>query len=185
MAVNAFTHKWNVLRGGLGREKYSDLKLVTEMGQSVSCHKLVMSNVSQKIKAVLDKKNINQITVRNVKYQGLKNVITFIYDGKVEIPDAEQLIDFADCYTLLNVNLGPKIGKSVKNITLNKGGESDSDNSSQEIQFRCANCEKSFTKQKQLSRHVREVHEKEKQKIKQTFACEKCGLVFTVIFFYF
>ena len=86
MSVNAISHKWNVLRGGLESNNYSDLKLVTEFGESVSCHKVVMAAVSGKVKASLDKKQLNELVVRNVKYQGLKNVFLacFIFSHQAE-----------------------------------------------------------------------------------------------------
>ena len=182
MSVNAISHKWNVLRGGLESNNYSDLKLVTEFGESVSCHKVVMAAVSGKVKASLDKKQLNELVVRNVKYQGLKNVIKFIYDGKVQIPNSEEMIDFCDCYTLLNINLGPKIGELVKKITMNiEKSESDPEKASQDNLFKCENCDKHFVTRKQMTRHVREVHNKqEPSKVKQSYSCENCGTVFTV-----
>ena len=184
MSVNALSHKWNVLHGGLECDKHSDLRLVTESGESVLCHKVVLTAVSGKVKASLEKKQVSELVVRNVKFQGLKSLIKFIYNGKIQIPNSEEMMDFCDCYTLLNVNLGPKIGDLVKKISMNTArSESDREKASQENLFKCANCDKHFPTRKQLTRHVREVHNKQdapKPKVKQNYSCENCGTIFTV-----
>ena len=76
-----------------------------------------------------------------MKYGGLKNVIQFVYDGWVEIPNFEEFVDFADTFSILQINLGPKIAKTVKNIVLNNS-DSETMQSSQEVQFKCENCQK-------------------------------------------
>ena len=118
MSLNAITHSWNVLRGSQTNNTYSDLSLSTVRGETINCHKVVICNVSDKVRGALEKKDTNNLVIRNVTYSGLKNVINFIYYGKVEISDAEQLIDFADTFTILQINLGPKIASTVRNIIM-------------------------------------------------------------------
>ena len=65
--MNVLTHKFNVLHD-VDREKFSDLKLVTECGQKVSCHKVVVAAVSTKLRASLEKRPISELVVRNIKY---------------------------------------------------------------------------------------------------------------------
>ena len=91
MAVTALTHSWNILRGCLDN-KYSDLTLMTEQKESINCHKVVLAAVSNKVKTALSKKDCDVIEIRNVKYGGLKNVIQFVYDGRVEIPNFEEFV---------------------------------------------------------------------------------------------
>ena len=111
--MNVLTHQCNVLHG-LDREKFSDLKLVTECGQKVSCHKVVVAAASTKLRASLEKRPTSELVVRNIKYTGLENLVNFIYNGKVNIGTTGELQDFADSYTLLKINLGKKIGESLK-----------------------------------------------------------------------
>ena len=176
--MNVITHKFNILHG-LDREKFSDLKLVTECGQKVSCHKVVVAAASTKLRASLEKRPTNELVVRNVKYNGLVNLMNFIYNGKVQIGTTGELQDFADSYTLLNINLGPKVGEIVKKINLTKS-DSETDHFSQETGFKCENCEKVFPTRKKLSRHIREVHKPAPPKVKPSYTCENCGVVYTV-----
>ena len=177
--MNVISHKFNVLNA-LDRERFSDLKLVTECGQSVSCHKVVAGAVSKKLSGLLGSKPINELTIRNVKFTALENLVKFIYNGKVQISSPGDLQDFVDVYKLLNINLGKKVSDIVKKIDMSKS-VSDLDDSSQEpLGFRCENCDKSFQSRKKLVRHVREVHRKEPTKQKQSYSCEKCGEVYMV-----
>ena len=181
MSLNAITHSWNVLRGSQTNNTYSDLSLSTVRGETINCHKVVICNVSDKVRGALEKKDTNNLVIRNVTYSGLKNVINFIYYGKVEISDAEQLIDFADTFTILQINLGPKIASTVRNIIMSNDV---SDTEEQIAQgYKCENCDKNFVTKKKLSRQVREVHEKVQMKVstKPAYSCETCGAIYTVI----
>ena len=70
----------------------------------------------------------------------MSNVIQFIYQGRVELSNSEELMDFADTYTILQLNMGPKIAKMIENITLSNSNSEG--NSSQEKEFKCENCKK-------------------------------------------
>ena len=92
------------------------------------------------------------------------------------------LSDFADCFTLLSIQLGPKIGELVRKISMNNNSsENDSENEDQEESFICANCDKNFMSKRKLNRHVREVHNKTvPRKDKKSYSCENCGKVHEV-----
>jgi len=176
MAVNAIVHNWNVLRGVLTCDKYCDLKLVTENNESIKVHKVVLTAVSKKVKSALAKNDTSEIVVRNVKCAGLRNVIDFIYNGRVEIKDTDALLDFADTYALLQVDLGPKVNKTVQDITVNQ----QSDSSQDAPTYTCSTCQKTFSTKTKYARHMREVHEKMKvMKEKVAYSCEQCGEVYT------
>ena len=177
--MNVIVHKFNVLNG-FDREKNSDLKAVTECGQKVTCHKVVVAAVSTKLSALLGKRPTDELSFRNVKFTALENVVNFVYNGKVQILNAGDLQDFADVYAILKINLGKKVGDIVNRLGMNKS-DSDLENTSQElVELKCENCQKTFKSKKQLVRHVREVHRQEPPNPKQSYACEKCGVLHTV-----
>ena len=180
MSVTALTHSWNILRGLQTNNHYSDLSLTTVDGETINCHKVVLSSVSNKVKIALEKRDTNKLVIRNITYGGMSNVIQFIYQGRVELSNSEELMDFADTYTILQLNMGPKIAKMIENITLSNSNSEG--NSSQEQEFKCENCKKVFPTKKTLTRHVRQVHDKveAKAKVKQAFSCESCGELYTV-----
>ena len=179
MAVNAIVHNWNVLRGVLTCDKYCDLKLVTENNEIIKVHKVLITAVSKKVKSALARNDSSEIVVRNVKCTGLRNVIDFIYNGRVEIKDTDALLDFADTYALLQVDLGPKVNKTVQDITVNQ----QSDSSQDAPTYTCSTCQKTFSTKTKYARHMREVHEKMKvMKEKVAYSCEQCGEVYTVGF---
>ena len=123
---------------------------------------------------------INELTIRNVKFTALENIIKFVYDGKVQISTSGDLQDFVDVYKLLNINLGGKVGDIVKKIDMDKNASDMEDSSKELLDFKCSNCDTNFETRKQLVRHVREVHRKEPTKPKQPYACVKCGKLYTV-----
>ena len=178
--VNIITHKHNVLYGLQQSEKYSDLRLVTECGQSLMCHKLVIAAISSKISASLDKNSdIHELNIRNVKYNGLQSVISLIYNGKVEIKNKDNLDDFVACYTLLGIKLGPKIGDLVRKLSVDINNENDAQTSTES--YHCANCDKHFVIKAKYQRHVREVHRTGGiDKPKKVYTCESCGKCYKV-----
>ena len=180
MAVHALTHSFNTLRGDVTNTKYSDLELRTESGEAVLCHKVILSSVSNRVKSSLDKRESSKIVIRSVKIGGLKSVIDFIYNGRIEFEDSTELMDFVDAFALLQVNMGSKIAKTIENMSMNFTDSSE--DLSQNPLIKCENCEKIFKEKRQLSRHVRQVHEKKQANklIKKSFACEQCGAIYTV-----
>ena len=181
MAVNALTHCQNVLMGALYSNNYCDLALATVSGETINCHKFVMAQISAKVKSALDQKDTNKLVIRNVNIRGLTNLVQFIYNGRIEISDGGELIDFADTFTILKINLGDKVAKMVNNINLH-AEDSEIDNPSEDIGFKCENCDKNFADRRRFTRHLREVHEKVKPKVrsKPSYSCEKCGTLHTV-----
>ena len=91
-AVSVLSHGFNVMKGVIADNKYSDLNLITVDGKAVSCHKVVLSSVSDKVRLMLDQKETSQLVLRNVSHEGLDNLIKFIYEGKVDIKSSEQSI---------------------------------------------------------------------------------------------
>lgn len=180
MSVHALTHSCNVLRGDMTNTKYSDLQLCTEQGESVQCHKVILINISNKVKKALERKDCDKVVIRSVKFGGLKALVQFIYDGRVDIENSDDLMDFVDAFSLLQINLGPKIAKTVQNIAFDNETEKDTTKSSDQLTYKCETCNKLFKLKKQLTRHIREVHEKQTPKKKQSYACETCGSIHTV-----
>ena len=101
-AVSVLTHGYNVMQGVLGNNQYSDLNLVTVEGKLVSCHKVVLSGVSDRVKSMLDRKDSSTLVIRNVSHSGLENLVKFIYEGRVDIFNDESLVDFADAFTVIS-----------------------------------------------------------------------------------
>ena len=110
----------------------------------------------------------------------MESVIDFIYNGRIEFEDSTELMDFVDAFSLLQVNMGSKIAKTIENISMNYTDSSE--DLSHNPLIKCENCEKIFKEKRQLSRHVRQVHEKKQANklIKKSFACEQCGAIYTV-----
>jgi len=178
MSVSALTHSHNVLSGALDSNNYADLALATVSGETINCHRFVMAHISAKVKSALDQKDTNKLVIRNVNIRGLTNLVKFIYNGRVDVSDGGELIDFADTFTILKINLGPKVAKMVSNITMHE--DSEVAQSSQE--YKCENCDKNFADKRRFTRHLREVHDKVQPKLKSTpsYSCEKCGTVYKV-----
>ena len=180
-AVTVLSHGFNVMRGMLAGNQYSDLDLVTVEGKAVSCHKVVLCSVSERVRSMLAKKDAKQIVIRNVSYEGLDNLIKFIYEGKIDINTNESLNDFVDALTVMRCNLGQKVANMVKNISLEE--DSASSQPSQGKKNSCETCGKSFKTMKILNRHIREVHNKKLKKNilkKKLHACERCKTEYKV-----
>ena len=180
-AVNALVHSCNVLNGVLTSDRFTDLNILTEKNEVIKVHKVIIANVSKKVDKWLHRNDDKDMVIRNVKYQSLKSVVDFIYNGRVDIEDTDALVDFADTYQLLQINLGPKVNKMVQNITLNAGTSDHSDAMENSQEFKCENCDKGFVTKSKFARHMRDVHNKDRPKRQRTiFSCEKCGEVYTV-----
>ena len=188
-AVCVLSHGFNVMRGVLADKKYSDLNLMTVDGKVVTCHKVVLSSVSDKVRLMLDKKDASQLVIRNVCHEGLDNLVRFMYEGRVDIKSDECLVDFADAFTVLRCNMGQKVADMVKNISIDDGDDAPSQLSHNK-QNKCETCDKSFITMKKLNRHIQQVHNrKSEQKTieKKLYACERCKTEYKVckhIFFF-
>ena len=183
MAVNALTHNFNFLRGVHHSDKYSDLTLVTETKETIRCHRVIMAAVSKKLKISLDRSASSELVIRNVKYDGLKKIIDFVYDGRIDIEDTDELIDFSDTYAILQIDLGSKVNKTIENIIVNNtsGSESVTEEALSEPYHKCETCDKIFLTQSKFLRHMREVHDKKRvRKEKADYSCEKCGKIYQV-----
>ena len=119
--MNVLHHEINIL-GGISRERFADLKLVTECDQSLSVHKVVLAAASSKICDILASKDVNVIPVRNTKFTALNHIVDFIYERKVIFMNSGELEDFKDAYILLEVNLGSKINDMIKGVGHNTTG---------------------------------------------------------------
>ena len=182
-AVSVLSHGFNVLRGVMAGNQYCDLDLMTEDGKLVSCHKVVLSSVSDRVRSMLERKDSNKLVIRNVSHRGLDNLVKFIYEGRVDVYSDKSLVDFADAFTVMRCNMGQKVADMVKNITLTDE-DSGSSQLSQERQIKCEMCDKTFKTMKKLHRHIKQVHNKEfkKKKIekKKLYTCERCKTKYKV-----
>ena len=178
--MHLLNHTFNVLNG-VSRERFTDLKLITECGQVLPVHKIIITAVSSFISRRLSKKDTSEMIVRNVKFSSLKNMVDFIYTRKVVLNSYEELQDFAATYKVLIIDLGPKVNDLVRRVD-NAATSDEVDNSSQEfIQLKCVNCDKQFDDKTKLKRHAREVHSKDRGKKRPSYVCEKCREIYKVI----
>ena len=169
--MHTLVHNFSIL-GRVNRDKYCDIKLLTECGSVITAHKVILGCVSKKLSQSFDKyPEQSEIKVRNVKIYILKKVIDFVYSGKVHLANQMELSDFADAFTILNMYVGQKFSSVIKNI--NSVTADSSEKSSQEVIYTCEVCEKSYDTQKQLCRHKRDKHLDKKQTV--MYKCEKCG----------
>ena len=180
-AVSVLSHGYNVIQGALANNQFSDLELVTVEGKSVSCHKVVLCAVSDRVKSMLDRKDSNKLVIRNVSHSGLEKLVKFIYEGRVDIYSDESLIDFADAFTVMRCNMGQKVADMIKNITLNDEDSGSTSQLSQEKLAKCETCDKSFPTMRTLRRHMKQVHIKgQRKKEKKLFICERCKAKYKV-----
>ena len=174
--MHTLVHNFSIL-GRVNRDKYCDIKLLTECGSVITAHKVILGCVSKKLSQSFDKyPEQSEIKVRNVKIDILKKVIDFVYSGKVHLANQMELSDFADAFTILNMYVGQKFSSVIKNI--NSVTADSSEKSSQEVIYTCEVCEKSYDTQKQLCRHKRDKHLDKKQTV--MYKCEKCGKQSTI-----
>ena len=146
--MNVLYHQHNVI-GGVPRDRFSDLQLITECGQKVAVHKVVVASVSSMISSMLSKKDMSEIAIRNVKFSALEHIVNFIYDRKIMLSNKGEVEDFADAYRKLKLNLGPKINQIIQKIEV--GTINSEDASSQDtIEFKCNNCDKQFASPKSV-----------------------------------
>ena len=177
--MNSITHSFNIL-GKANREFFSDVSLVTECGSTVPAHKVVLGAVSARFSALFNKyPEKKDFPIRNVKIDTLIKVVDFIYNGKVNLTDNTELGDFWDCFSILNLYLGPKVSAIIKK--LNDLNSDTSEKGSQESLHKCEDCDRSFMLKKQLTRHRRQVHKVEKKE-KAVYKCinPECGEEYTV-----
>ena len=181
--MNVLFHTFDVLRG-VSRERFSDLKLISECGRGLPVHKIIIAAVSSKLSGLISTKELSEISIKHVKFSALQNVVDFIYNKKVVLNNRDEAEDFAHAYNYLKVNLGAKANDTISRIEA--GDETalsgEIDNSSQELlQFKCETCGKSFDTKKQFTRHSREVHDKDREKkAKNSFICENCKEIYKV-----
>ena len=178
--MNLLTHKLNILKG-VSRDRFADLKLLTECGKWVTLHKVVAASVSPKLSTLLSSESVSELPIRNVKFSALENLVNFIYDGKIVLGDNGDIQDFVGAYIYLKIDLGDKVNNLIDKWDTGVQNCGDKDTSDHvPTDFRCCNCSKTFNDRKQLVRHLREVHNKGKKKQKQHFKCELCGETYTV-----
>ena len=91
--------------GHLSQSCYPDLFLTTADGggEVVPAHRVVISAVSSKL-AVLCKEG-GKVVVRNISFKLLEQVIRFIYKGKIDVDNREDVEDLKDGMDMLKVNI--------------------------------------------------------------------------------
>lgn len=89
----------------LSQSCYPDLFLTTADGggEVIPAHRVVISAVSSKL-AVLCKEG-GKVVVRNISFRLLEQVIRFIYKGRIELVNSEEVEDLKDGVDMLKVNL--------------------------------------------------------------------------------
>ena len=188
--MNVIAHTFNIL-SAVSRDTFADLKLITECGRTLTVHKVIAAAVSPRWKKSLTKKQIDELPVRNVKFDALVNIVNFVYDGKIVLSSEGEAQDFADAFKVLEINLGKKVDGFIKRLNPDAAA-SDIESSSQEklsqeklshekLEFKCTNCNKDFQTMKQFRRHTREVHQGGRVEAKKEYKCEKCDSVYTVL----
>ena len=172
-----FSHNFNVVRG-VRRDLFCDMKLVTQCGSSLSAHKVILSAASKKLEKAFSKSpDLKEFQVRNVNYETLVKIVDFVYDGKVLLNTQNEMNDFADAFTILNMYLGPKFNSVIKTIAI--PSDHSSDDGSQDT-FSCNICAMKYASKAKLTRHERDKHIM-KKKAEHKYKCEKCGRQYTVI----
>jgi len=91
--------------GHLSQSCYPDLFLTTADGggEVIPAHRVVISAVSSKL-AVLCKEG-GKVMVRNINFKLMEQVIRFIYRGKIELTNSEDVEDLKDGMDMLKVNI--------------------------------------------------------------------------------
>ena len=171
-------HTHNVLNG-VSPELFSDLKLLTECGSTLCVHKVVIAGVSSKYKKQLMEKPTDVLKVRNVKFSALQNIISFIYNGNITIKTGGDVQDFVAGFKIMNLDLGKRVKDMIGRLDTEKG-ESNSESSQENEEFKCTTCDKVFTCQKKFNRHNRDTDMQKQEKEKTTYTCEKYRAVYTV-----
>ena len=111
--------------GQLSQHVYPDLFLTTMDGGVgvVPAHRVVISAVSSKL-AVLCKEGGN-VVVRNIEFELLEKVIRFVYTGKLELGNRDDVNDLRDGMDMLKMNIVIENEDSVsRDDEVNKSDES-------------------------------------------------------------
>jgi len=98
--------------GQLSQSAYPDLFLTTldGGGEVVPAHRVVMAAVSDKL-ATLCREG-GRVVVRNISFKLLEQVVRFIYSGKVDLDDVEDVGDVKDGMDMLKVKIVIENGDS-------------------------------------------------------------------------
>lgn len=94
---NYTTNLTNVFDQLLQNESFVDVTLTTDEGQSVKCHKVVLSACSPYFqKLFMDNPCQHPIVIlRDVTFEDLKFVVDYMYKGKFWIPSIEpKMVEF-------------------------------------------------------------------------------------------
>ena len=177
--MNVLTHKFNLLRG-VNRERFADLRLVTECGKSLLLHKVIAASVSKYLSVRLVSSSVSELTIRNVKFSALENLVNFIYNGKIELYNTADYQDLVAAYTLLTIDLGGQVDKLMNRIDPDLPMNDKGVSGEETAVLKCCNCEKTFNDKTKLTRHIREVHNRDQIRQRQKYSCEKCGHVYKV-----
>ena len=89
-------------------ESFTDVTLVTDDGQHVKAHKVILASVSDVLRKMLEKfdgepSSQSIFFIRGVKYQNLASLLDFIYKGEASV-HFQMLGDFMSLAKDLNVS---------------------------------------------------------------------------------
>ena len=108
--------------------KYEDIQLTTSSeeeeggGRILMAHRVILASVSTKLKTIFDEnKNSKLIVIRNLRFEVLIMIVTFIYSGKVELKTRVDEEDFFNGLDMLLINF------RVELIKPNNDEKSDKD----------------------------------------------------------
>ena len=137
-------------------EDFCDMTLACE-DKCIKTHKLIIFSQSPVLRDI-QKSTHNQhpfIYLRKVKYKDLQNLLTFIYQGEVNVAE-EDLANFLEVAEELNIrglaegNMGGRDSRELdpSEFTFHEG-----------VKCSCHKCEYKATTKSDLNRHIKLIHE--------------------------
>ena len=111
--MDKFCLKWNDFQSNVSKtfstlrkeQDFLDITLLSDDGEAVSAHKVVLSASSEFFKGVLRKADHSKpmIYLNGVEYKVLKHILDYIYEGEVQLYQ-EDLDSFLDVAEKLKIN---------------------------------------------------------------------------------
>ena len=129
--MDKFCLKWNDFQTNVSKtfstlrkeQDFLDITLLSDDGEAVSAHKVVLSASSEFFKGVLRKADHSKpmIYLNGVEYKVLKHILDYIYEGEVQLYQ-EDLDSFLDVAQKLKIN-GLIEGQEEKESNLHHNDE--------------------------------------------------------------